>query len=63
MSLFMGIVGDGRGWLVGKIQRGEGGSDMVWVGEQRDCIGSEKWGREEVSVVISDLSVELSWWL
>lgn len=43
----MGIVGDGRGWLVGKIQRGEGGSDMVWVGEQRDCIGSEKWGREE----------------
>ncbi|HBI60958.1 MAG TPA: hypothetical protein DDY31_07075 [Lachnospiraceae bacterium] len=45
----MGIVGDGRGWLVGKIQRGEGGSDMVWVGEQRDCIGSEKWGREEVS--------------
>ena len=48
MSLFMGIVGDGRGWLVGKIQRGDGGSDIVWVGEQRGCIGSEKWGREEV---------------
>lgn len=47
MSLFMGIVGDGRGWLVGKIQRGDGGSDIVWVGEQRGCIGSEKWGREE----------------
>lgn len=24
-----------------------GGSDIVWVGEQRGCIGSEKWGREE----------------
>lgn len=32
-SLFMGIVGDGRGWLVGKIQRGDGGSDVAWVGE------------------------------
>ena len=30
MSLFMGIVGDGRGWLVGKILRGDDGSDVVW---------------------------------
>lgn len=27
----MGIVGDGRGWLVGKILRGDGCSDIVWV--------------------------------
>lgn len=33
----MGIVGDGRGWLVGKIQRGEGGSDIVWV-ESRGAV-------------------------
>lgn len=59
----MGIVGDGRWWLVGKIQRGDGGYDIVRVGEQRGCIGSKRWGREEDSFVISDLSVELSWWL
>lgn len=47
MSLFMRIVGDGRGWLVGKIQRGDGGSDIVWMGEQRGCIRSERWGRKE----------------
>lgn len=47
MSLFMGIVGDGRGWLVGKILRGDGCSDNGMGGEQRGCIGSEKWGREE----------------
>lgn len=44
----MGIVGDGRGWLVGKIQRGDDGSDVAWVGEQKGCIGSERWGKEEV---------------
>lgn len=43
----MGIVGDGGGWLVGTIQRGDGGSDIVWVGEQRDCIGLERRGRTE----------------
>lgn len=30
MSLFMGIVGDGRGWLVGKILRSDGCSDVAW---------------------------------
>lgn len=31
---------------MGKIQRGVGGSDIVWMGEQRDCIGSERWGEK-----------------
>lgn len=24
-----------------------GGSDVAWVGEQRGCSGSERWGRTE----------------
>lgn len=46
MSLFMGIVGDGRGWLVGKIQRGDGGSDMAWV-ESRGAVLDRRNGREQ----------------
>ena len=46
----MGIVGDGRGWLVGKIQRGDGGSDVAWwenrgvywIGEMGENRGKEE---------------------
>ena len=44
------VYGDCGGWervACGEEQRGDGGSDIVWVGEQRGCIGSERWGRTE----------------
>lgn len=46
MSLFRGIVGDGRGWFVGKIQRGDGGSDMGWV-ESRGAVLDRRDGGEQ----------------
>lgn len=37
---------------------GERAEGLYWIGEM-----GENRGKEEVSFVISDLSVELSWWL
>lgn len=47
MSLFMGIVGDGRGWLVVKILRGDGGSYMAWVESRGAVLDRRNGGRTE----------------
>ena len=43
----MGIVGDGRGWLVRTIQRGDGGSDVVWW-ESRGVVLDRRNGGEQM---------------
>lgn len=43
----MGIVGDGRGWLVVKILRGDGGSYMAWVESRGAVLDRRNGGRTE----------------
>ena len=43
----MGIVGDGRGWLVGTIKRGDGGSDVAWVESRGAVLDRRDGGRTE----------------